>query len=116
MKPTFKIVTNNPLVVRELTGQYTDVYKRQGGISQAGALHKQVIKVLLGHLRQSLHKRQFQAGAEDGAAVDLHHLDIIVAQDGAVDPQFSKFILNDADPFPLQRFQQPEQNSRLARP
>ena len=23
MKPTFKIVTNNPLVVRELTGQYT---------------------------------------------------------------------------------------------
>ena len=48
---------------------------------------------------------QLQAGAEDGAPVDLHHLDIVIPQDRSIDPQLPEFILDDPDPAALQSLQ-----------
>ena len=61
---------------------------------------------MLGHVAEGVDEVQLLAGAEDGAAIDLHHLDIVVAQDGAVDAQLAEFVLDDANALSLQNLHQ----------
>ena len=75
---------------------------------------KRYSRIPSGHLRQRLDKLELEAGAEDGAPVDLHHLDVIIAEDVAVDPQLAEFVLNDADAAALERVQEAEEKGGLS--
>ena len=59
---------------------------------------------MLCHFTECADKGEFQTGAENRTTVDFNHMDIIIFQDCAVNPQFDKFILDDTNPIPFQVF------------
>lgn len=85
-----------------------------GGVAYAGALHKEILKAPGGHVAKRGDKAGLLTGAEYGAVGDLHHLDVVVSQEGAVDAYLSRFVLDDSDPMALQLFKDIEQQRGLA--
>ena len=71
-----------------------------GGVGQAGGLHEYILQVLLAQGHQGVHKGVLDAGAENGAVVQFHHLGPgnIPADQGAVHAGLAELVDDHAHP------------------
>ena len=87
-----------------------------GGVGQAGGLHEDQVQGLFLQGQQGVLKLFDLAGTEDGAVIDLRHLDAQVGQQGAVHSLLAEFVNDQCLPLPGEQMDELVEEGGLAGP